>query len=302
MARSTSPKPDPIEQAKRLTLIALFSDDELVDRFVLKGGNALNLAYGLTIRASVDLDLSMSNGFAPDELDDIRKRLTYRLQQTFRAEGLEPFDIKLQEEPGQITEDLAGFWGGYSLEFKILDADRFQELGGDIKKMRREAQITAPGQRKKIQVDISRYEQCDPKQAFEVDGYTVYVYTPLLLVLEKLRAICQQMPEYDPIVKRMRINRTARPRDFLDLHTLLIHFEDLDIDSDDARKMLSKVFEAKRVPLDLLWLIQDSYEQHASGWKSVEDTVRQDFELQPFDFYFDFVIKLADRLHPRGDV
>lgn len=65
MARAAAHNPNPIEQAKRLTLIALFSDDELVDRFVLKGGNALNLAYGLNIRASVDLDLSMASGFDP---------------------------------------------------------------------------------------------------------------------------------------------------------------------------------------------------------------------------------------------
>ncbi len=36
-----------IDALKRLTVIALFSDDRLVEQLVLKGGNALMLAYDL---------------------------------------------------------------------------------------------------------------------------------------------------------------------------------------------------------------------------------------------------------------
>ncbi|MCZ2147286.1 MAG: nucleotidyl transferase AbiEii/AbiGii toxin family protein [Bryobacterales bacterium] len=39
----------------------------LLECLVLKGGNALNLVYGLTTRTSLDLDFSMSADF--DDLD-----------------------------------------------------------------------------------------------------------------------------------------------------------------------------------------------------------------------------------------
>ena len=36
------------DQIRKLTIAALFSDDELLERLVLKGGNALNFVYRLT--------------------------------------------------------------------------------------------------------------------------------------------------------------------------------------------------------------------------------------------------------------
>jgi hypothetical protein len=45
-------------------------------------------------------------------------------------------------------------------------------------------------------VEISKFENCSDKTGVELDDHTVYVYSPAMLVIEKLRAICQQMPEY----------------------------------------------------------------------------------------------------------
>ena len=58
---------------RRLTIVALFSDDQLFEQIVLKGGNALNLVYGLSPRTSLDLDFSMESDFT--DLDDTRKRV-----------------------------------------------------------------------------------------------------------------------------------------------------------------------------------------------------------------------------------
>ena len=46
-------------EIRRLTIIALFADDELLRLLVLKGGNALTLVYKLSSRASLDLDFSI---------------------------------------------------------------------------------------------------------------------------------------------------------------------------------------------------------------------------------------------------
>ena len=52
-----------IDEIKRLTLQALMSDDILMQGLVLKGGNALQLAYDITSRGSIDIDFSMEREF-----------------------------------------------------------------------------------------------------------------------------------------------------------------------------------------------------------------------------------------------
>jgi predicted nucleotidyltransferase component of viral defense system len=67
-------------EVRRLTIVALFSDDLLFEQVVLKGGNALNLVYGLSPRTSLDLDFSLENDFA--DLDDTCNRIFLRYQRT----------------------------------------------------------------------------------------------------------------------------------------------------------------------------------------------------------------------------
>jgi len=50
-------------EIRRHTIIALFSDDFLLNRLVLKGGNALEIAHDLVHRGSVDLDFSIPDEF-----------------------------------------------------------------------------------------------------------------------------------------------------------------------------------------------------------------------------------------------
>jgi hypothetical protein len=69
------------------------------------------------------------------------------------------------------------------------------------------------GQRRVFTVDLSKYEYTAPKVSAQLDHYTIYVYTPEMISAEKLRAICQQMPEYSP----MRHPGSPRARDFYDL-------------------------------------------------------------------------------------
>lgn len=58
-----------------MTLKALMADDLLMSGLVLKGGNALHLAYDITNRGSVDIDFSMKNEFS--EKDFKRLNLNY---------------------------------------------------------------------------------------------------------------------------------------------------------------------------------------------------------------------------------
>src|SRR4051794_15756665 len=104
-----------LARIKRLTIIALFSDDVLLEHLVLKGGNLLDVVYKLGSRSSIDVDLSTSGDF---DLGELTKRITRSLERTFDEQKFVAFDIKVEEKPHLITDDLKDFWGGYDITFK----------------------------------------------------------------------------------------------------------------------------------------------------------------------------------------
>lgn len=71
------------DQLRKLAIISLFSDDDLMETFVLKGGNVLNIAYRINDRSSMDIDLSMESDFEED-LETIRKKIEHALMITYK--------------------------------------------------------------------------------------------------------------------------------------------------------------------------------------------------------------------------
>ena len=278
---------DEIERLKRLTIVALCSEDRLLNALVLKGGNALSLVHNMRSRASFDLDFSMEGDFLATELADLTERIEYRLRQTFRPEGFVAFDVKLEPKPEDMSPELEQFWGGYALEFKVISADRHRELAGDPWAMRREAIPPKPGGKARFEIDISKHEYCVGKQAVEFDDFTVYVYTPSMVVCEKLRAICQQTAAYVHIVRKT--HRAPRARDFFDICEVVDRFN-VDVVAQTNLELIRRMFDAKRVPLGLLREVEQDREFHRQDWEAVRDTVAADFQLREFDFYFEFVI------------
>lgn len=282
---------------KELVIIAMFSDDILMERFVLKGGNALDLIHHVSARASVDIDLSIDGDFSLELRDVLRDRIDKALGDTFGPEGYQVFDVTVEEQPKELTSDVEEFWGGYSVEFKVIKRDRYEELKDDREKLRRNAMQL--GQGTKFSVDISKHEYTIGKRPFDFGGFTVFVYTPEMIVCEKLRAICQQMPEYGPVVKRERAGR-SRARDFVDICTLMTR-RDINLKTDENRKLLGHVFACKRVQLALLRIVARYREFHRASFDLVVATVKPGTELNDFDFYFDFVLGLIEELEPLGN-
>ncbi len=132
------------------------------------------------------------------------------------------------------------------------------------------------------------------------NSYMIYVYSPVMIVCEKLRAICQQMPEYGPIIKRDRAG-SARARDFVDIFVLMDTLK-LDPMTDKVAQILRSMFEVKKVPLAFLSKVPEVYEFHRAGFAAVEATVTPGFDLQEFRFYFDYALALIDKLKPAWDV
>jgi predicted nucleotidyltransferase component of viral defense system len=287
------------ELIKKLVIIGMFSDDDLLDRLVLKGGNAIDLLYRLGGRASIDVDFSISNDFSKAELAGIQGRIERTLRQTFREQGLEVFDFKLEERPRGLTLDMADFWGGYVVEFKLIDKKRYAELTGNIEALRRNALPLGRGTT--FLIDISKHEYTIGKKNLDLDGYRVFVYTPEMIVCEKLRAICQQMPAYSTVVKRTRAG-SSRARDFVDIYMLVTHRK-IDLAAKQNRELLIHVFNAKRVPLTLLRQIATSEvrEFHRLSYEAVRATVKPGVTLEAFDYYADYVVRLVKQLEPLGD-
>jgi nucleotidyltransferase AbiEii toxin of type IV toxin-antitoxin system len=274
------------QDVRRIAITALFSDDILFDKLVLKGGNALNLVLGLSDRTSLDLDFSIENDF--DDVDDVRARISAALERRFQATGYVVFDFKFERKPNEPREGTSPRWGGYIISFKLMDQAKYESLAGNIDAIRRDSLVVGPNHQRVFTIDLSKCEYVQGKRRVELDDYAVYVYSSEMIAVEKLRAICQQMPEYT-------LNRYPRPRarDFFDIH-LIASKTDVDLTSKENLEVTRQIFAAKEVPLQLLKKIGEFREFHRPDWESVRTATRA--PLKEYDFYFDFVVNIANSM------
>lgn len=275
-----------VDQIRKLAIISLFYDDELLDKFVLKGGNALALVHEVNNRASVDVDVSMEKEFKPDELAEVTVRLRTAFERVFGEEEFSVFDFKLYPTPGKVNPEYASFWGGYTLAFKVIETSRYKMLNENQR--RQQAAVIGDDQQKTFTVDISKFEYVESKELADLDGYSIYVYTPVMIVYEKLRAICQQMEAYGQIV---RTNRRPRAKDFYDIHSLVSRWKTPEaLYSPYNLNILQQIFAIKRVPLHFLEQITNERDFHREDFSSVQASLTQATEA--YDYYFDYVLRL----------
>jgi hypothetical protein len=146
---------------------------------------------------------------------------------------------------------------------------------------RRNALIPEGSNSPKIQIDLSENEYCGMSRTKTIHGTKIRAYSREMLVLEKMRAICQQHPKY-PYRQQMK----NRARDFYDIHGLTVDASDEFIQR--CRRHLNAVFDAKEVPLWLLGALWDDdafVDEFRRGFDQVKDTVRG--RLDDFDVYLE---------------
>lgn len=281
------PTPPGLEVTDRIrsaVITAVFSVDDIFDRLALKGGNALRLIYAIQDRTSLDLDFSLEGDLS--DFEQTRQALFHSLRDRLDSAGYHVFDERFEQRPRNPTEA----WGGYRLEFKVVSKEEYLQLAGDVEQLRRRAVELSSTHHRTWRVEISKFEFCTGKRRYELDDYTIFVYTPEMIVIEKLRALCQQMPEYP-----YRGHPSPRSRDFYDIYETLqslIGVEDLKTSA--CADLAHSIFDAKKVPLMLLHKIRQTRDFHAPDWPSVEQAVVG--RPEAFDFYFDFVAQLAEEL------
>lgn len=273
-------------EIRRVAITAIFSDDLLLQHLVLKGGNALSLIYDLGSRASLDLDFSMHADF-PD-FEDARQRLFQALHDRFDAHDFVVFDEQLEPKPRLDGEDTKPWWGGYELRFKLIERHKYPAFKDRLDKLRINAKVTGGKQERTFTIDLSKYEYTEGKAMHELEHFTIYVYTPEMIAIEKLRAICQQMGDYSH-----RGHPSARARDFYDIHRVVTRLN-VDLSSETNLEIARHIFAAKHVPLRLLSKIAEYREFHRSDWPAVQNSALD--AVEGFDFYFDFVLEQVSRL------
>ncbi len=278
---------DAIQSQIRRTIIeAAFSDDVLMDLLVLKGGNALPL-FGITDRASIDLDFSMEGDL--EKRDDVGARLRRALESRFAPWGFKVIDFGFGPRPGGQSTAMPRWWGGYRAEFKLIRFEDAARLAHNPALQSARALTNGAGQERIFCIDISKHEFCRNKIEKKLGGLSVFTYSPGMIVQEKLRAICQQMPGYV-------LNKTRHPRarDFFDIESIVTRLKP-ELSSAKELEILGKMFEVKEVPIGLLSEISQARDFHETDWERVRQSVTGD--LKPFGHYFDFTAALAGRLY-----
>jgi predicted nucleotidyltransferase component of viral defense system len=280
-----------LRKIRKLILAAVGSEDELVDAFVLKGGNALELIHQIGERASIDMDFSVAEDF--DDPEAVADRLFHALRERFDAAGFVLFDEQFARRPSTSVPGTK--WGGYTATFKLLSKERYFALRHDLEAMRRQSEASGPAQQRTFKIEISKFEYCEGKVPVDVDNYTCFVYTPEMIAAEKMRAICQQMREYE-----LRRNPAPRARDFYDIHAVIAQ-TGLDVATESFCMLVQAMFEAKEVPVGLLRSVGEYREFHREDWPAVQNAVSG--SLKEFDYYFDSVVGEALKLlKAHGDV
>ncbi len=272
---------DELKKIKMAVLRALMSDEILMYGLVLKGGNALSLAYEITDRGSVDIDFSIEKDFSKKEYIRINNQLNSLFRKELEKAGYFPFDIKFFEKPktGKIKN-----WKGYQIEFKLIDLDFYFKNKDDIEKLRRNALPFYENNSTKYTIDISAYEYIEKSSLKEIDGMLLRVYTPEMLIIEKIRAMCQSMKKYQSIIPTA--NEKKRARDIYDIYKLYKAFSN-EINPD--KELVRNIFDAKSVPLEYLYDFEELRESYRLDWVGVLLTIHQDKPKEEFDYYFNFV-------------
>ena len=257
-------------------LMAVYSHDILSEKMYLKGGQALRFVHGLKSRLSRDSDFSFPDKIKKETV--FFEYLSAGIKKEFLKARLYVIDFKFTRKPKIKKTGAPDFWSGWAIEFKLIAKKHLH-----LSKARQSAAAIIPEGflTNKIPIDISEMEYCGAFETIKIKSVKIKVYSKPLLVLEKLRAICQSHPDY-----QYRNTPSNRARDFYDIeqiYTKALNEDKLEVFFKELSKHIGKVFEAKRVPLSFIDFCLNNHEFLKSqeiGWEEVKATVKgldQDF-------------------------
>jgi predicted nucleotidyltransferase component of viral defense system len=278
-----------------LAIKGIFSDDDLFEILTLKGGNAMAL-LDITDRASQDLDFSIKQGIRLTQDEDAPK-FKKALERTFEEEGYRIIDFKFDVKPKKTKRELPPFWGGYSINFKVMDEETYEKTYDVSDQKRSSMALQLEGGKKKIEIDISLEEYTEDRIQMKLDEYKIHIYSPLMIVYEKMRALCQQLPDYE-----YASFEKTRARDLYDIYIAIQKSQSLELReqilSSSNVHILSEMFKAKNVSLELLLKIESYREQLEDDFNQrVTPQIADRKNVPDFDFLFEFNIELIKEVY-----
>ena len=263
-----------------------------MDKLVLKGGTCLELAYKIHCRSSKDIDFSIDNEFSDAEIKQIMNDLPEIFNQNFYKIGYYAFDFRIKNKPVHMPIDIK--MTGYNLSFKLVSTDVHKLFNNNIDKLRNRALSLGQSDKKDFIIDISKFEYTQNKEEKEIDGHKIYVYPPIMIICEKLRAICQKMKEYRNNPEDIDL---PRARDFWDIYLVQENLQKADFKLQENREILKHVFDAKDVDMNLLLKLEEKRHIHENDFRNVQltDAANKKYPTH-FDFYFEYVLGLINDL------
>jgi predicted nucleotidyltransferase component of viral defense system len=276
-----------IEDVITEVVIAIYGSPRLAKLLILKGGSAMRMFDEQKARLSIDADFSIEDVLA--DSDPVFREMEDCFATRFSSHGFDLIDFKTAKKPKKLRRGFPEWWGGWACEFKLVDTKHSKKT---LETRRRNALIPEGANSPRVQIDLSEHEYCGKQRTKTIDGVRIRAYSREMLVLEKLRAICQQHPDYP-----YRQQTKNRARDFYDIHNLTGDTSDAFIAR--CQHHLGAVFDAKEVPL---WLLRGLWDDDAFidefrlGFDLVKDTVRG--RLDDFSTYLEHVRFLVQDVCP----
>ena len=203
-------------EASKAVLFAFSAVPYLRKGCVLKGGNALKMAYQ-SPRTSVDLDFTLANDFTTDAeaheklLHDFCESLKKGLS---RAELRYPFTLRIVRAVVRPQDQDPRTFPGFEIKIGYADKRRNYSPGA----------IDRHLQHNTLKIDISLNEVICENAPFQLGEFAISIATLNDIIAEKLRAILQQVPR-----------KRNRPGDFYDIWYFFTHHSAaLDLDKISA--------------------------------------------------------------------
>lgn len=283
------------DQIRTTTLKALFSNDKLEGVLTLKGGTAMKL-HGLTERESQDLDFSIRESirFSKEKEGPVFEKC---IQDEFNKYGYKVLNFLFKDKPATRKDGLPPYWGGYEITFSIMPNERFEQLSPKQLQNATMYAESIEGNKKRIQIDLSFDEYTAGRVSKKIDGIDVYLYSPLMIIYEKIRASCQQLPSYE-----LASSKKTRARDLYDIYRILTDIQHVNLYDDvlnpSNHSIIRIMFDLKGVNLKLIPEIQSYKEELRRDYEDhVLPLIPRDKNPPEFDFLFSYAMELFLKLY-----
>ena len=284
------------EEIRKIILKTIYTEESTKELLILKGGQSLSI-YNFSNRASYDIDFTIKES-QEKVFERIEPILKMNLEKAFEEVNFYLFDYKFTPKPRERHCNLPPYWGGYALEFKLISKIKKEQLEREYdqqekidKAIRNLAIPFGKNNSTKVELEFSYHEYSKNPMEIALEGTTIKIklYRPIIVVYEKIRALCQNIPG-DHLPK----NKRGRSRDLYDIYSIIFSRSEYALGETEVFDKenvieLKEVFKSKEVPLELLLKLEDSYELLKKDFEDTFILTLPEAEKLEFNYLYEFI-------------